>query len=101
MNAVKALAFLFGTFWLGWVAYMALSVPTDVDDAMSQPMEALDGSTIGEEIKKSQAEARQMNCETYRGLHSTAWDRAVENNTLDRDADRIEELERQVSRYCD
>ncbi len=101
MNVIKGLAFLFGTFWLAWVAYVALSVPTDVDQFMNEPMEALDGSSIGQEIKKAQSDARQRQCETYQDLLARAWDRAVENNNLERDADKIAELERDVKRFCD
>lgn len=100
MNAVKAVAFLFGTFWLAWVAYMALKVPGDVDAAMNEPIEALGGSSIGQEIKQAQDDARQQHCDAYQDAHARAWDRAVEGNTLDRDADKLDELEAQMARYC-
>ena len=101
MKAIKALAFLFGTFWLAWIAYMALIVPTNVDAAMNQPLDALDGSSIGQEIKQAQVEARQRQCDFYQDRLSTAWDNAVERGSLERDAEKIEGLDREVKRFCD
>ena len=100
MNAFKLLAFLFGTFWLGWFAYMALVVPSDVDAALEQPMEAIEISSIGAELKKAQADARQQQCDQYQVVLAQTWDRAVERDTLERDADKIDELERNVERFC-
>lgn len=100
MNALKAIGFLVASVWIGWVAYMAFAVPTDVDEFMNEPMDALDGSSIGQEIKSAQAEARQQHCDQYQDMLTKTWDRAVESNTLERDADRIEHLEGQVERFC-
>ena len=101
MTALKTIGFLVASIWIGWVAYMAFAVPSDVDEFMEQPMEALDGSSIGQEIKKAQSEARQQQCNQYQDLLAKAWDRAVESNTLERDADKIDQLEVQVARFCD
>lgn len=97
----RALLGILGTAVIaGWVAF-SVSAPRNVDNAMNQPMEQLGGSSINETIKKSQDEARQMHCETYTDLAQKAWDRAVEQGTLDRDGDKLDELDRQKARFCD
>ncbi|WP_128893227.1 hypothetical protein [Erythrobacter sp. HKB08] len=101
MKLIKALSVLFGTFWMAWVAYMAFSVPRDVDEAMNQPMDALGGSTIGQEIATAQAKAKQDQCEAWKLRAENAWNRSVEKGTLDRDEDMIAELDQQVARFCD
>ncbi len=100
MSALKTLGSFAAAIWVGWLAYMAFSVPTDVDEMMNEPMDALDGSTLGQEIKKTQNEMRQLHCDQYQEQLTKTWDRSVENNTIDRDADKISELESQVERFC-
>lgn len=101
MQAAKAILGLVGTVAIaGWVAY-SVSAPRNFENAMNEPMESLGGSTIAESVEKAQAEARQAQCEEIRARANEAWDRAIENGTADRDAERLDELYREVGRYCD
>ncbi|WP_209348309.1 hypothetical protein [Pontixanthobacter sp. CEM42] len=100
MNGIKAIASLAGTVVIaGWVAY-AVSAPRNVDDVMNQPMASLDGSSIGEEIKNAQTEAKREQCIRFKELAADAWERSLDNGTTDRDARKIDELDRQVQRFC-
>lgn len=101
MDVVKAGLSLVGTAVIaGWVAY-AVSAPRNVDNMLNEPMVALEGSSIAEEMKKAQNEARAEQCARYKDLTREAWDRSLENGTTDRDASRIDELDRKVERFCD
>lgn len=100
MNAAKGLLSLIGTAVIaGWVAY-AVSAPRNVENAMNEPMAQLDGSSINETIEQVHNETRSMHCERYRDLAQEAWDRSVENGTTERDQIKLDELDRQVQRFC-
>lgn len=100
MDNLKALVGIAGTAVIaGWVAF-AVSAPRNVDNAMNQPMEQLGGSSINQTIKETQAEVRADQCERFTVMAQKAWDRAVEQGTLDRDADKLEEYDRQRDRFC-
>ena len=100
MDAVKAIAGLAGTVVIaGWVAY-AVSAPRNVDNMMNQPMAALDGSSIGEEIKAAQDEVRADQCERFTIMAQDAWDKAVDQGTLERDSATLAEYDRQRDRFC-
>jgi len=100
MDVVKAGISLVGTAMIaGWVAY-AVSAPRNVENAMNAPMAELDGSSIAEEMKKAQGEVRTEQCARYKDLARDAWDRSLENGTTDRDDAKIDELDRQVARFC-
>lgn len=100
MNAYKAIASVVGTVVIaGWVAY-AVSAPRNADAVLNQEMEALGGQTINEHMATVQAEAAREQCETFTRLAEDGWNRAMDQGTVDRDADRLDELDAQVARYC-
>jgi len=100
MNIVKGVIGLVGTVVVaGWVAY-AVSAPRNVDAYMDQEMAALEGKSINQSIAEAKTEADAMQCATYRDLAREQWDRAVANGTIDRDQSRIDEIDRQVERFC-
>lgn len=100
MNIVKGTIGLVGTVVVaGWVAY-AVSAPRNVDAYMDQEMAALDGKSINQTMADAKAEADAAQCATYRDLAREQWYRSYANGTIDRDQSRIDELDRQVERFC-
>lgn len=100
MNIAKAGLGLVGTVVIaGWVAY-SVSAPRNLDNAMNQEMTSLGGKSINQAMAETQAEVRAEQCERFSQMASEAWDRAVENETLDRDSAKIDELDRQAERFC-
>ena len=100
MDIVKAGLGLVGTAAIaGWVAF-SVSAPRNAENMMNQEMASLDGKSINETIADSKAEVRAEQCARFSAMAAEAWDRAVENDTTDRDATRIDELDRQVERFC-
>lgn len=100
MNIAKAGLGLVGTVVIaGWVAY-SVSAPRNLDNAMNQEMTSLGGESINQAMAETQAEVRAEQCERFSQMASEAWDRAVENETLDRDSAKIDELDRQAERFC-
>lgn len=100
MDFVKSVLGLVGTAAIaGWVAY-SVSAPRNVDNAMNQPMEALDGKSINQTMADETARVRSEQCERFTEMANDAWDKAVDNDTLDRDADRLDQLKKEAERYC-
>ena len=91
--------FLGVAFIAGTVAY-SVSAPRNVDNMMNQEMASLDGKSINQAMADAKDEVRAEQCEQYSLAASETWDHAVENETLDRDTARINELDRQVERFC-
>lgn len=97
---LRALLGILGTAIIaGWVAF-AVSAPRNVDNAMNQPMAQLGGSSINETIKETQAEVRADQCERFTAMAQEAWDKAVDQGTLDRDQAKLDEYDRQRDRFC-
>ena len=100
MNAVKAIVGLLGTVVIaGWVAY-AISTPRNFENAMNDPVAALDGTSVGAELSEQMKAARSEQCARFTAMASEAWDKAVDNDTLDRDQAKLDEYDRQAARYC-
>jgi hypothetical protein len=100
MSMLRAIVGLGGTIVIAaWVAY-AVSAPRTADDFMNQEMASLDGKSINETVAEARADANAMQCETYRRLAQEQWDKSVTNGTTDRDADKLDEIDRQVDRFC-
>lgn len=100
MNVIRAVVGLAGTIVIAaWVAY-AVSAPRNADDLMNQEMASLEGKSINEAMADARAEATAMQCETYRRLAQEQWDKSVANGTTDRDADKLDEIDQQVERFC-
>lgn len=100
MDRVRMFFMLVGTVVIAaWVAY-SVSAPRNLENSLDEPMEQLDGSSIGETLAEGQAEARRRHCEAYTEQARIAWDRAVENNRLAEDQERLDELDRKVKEFC-
>jgi len=100
VNVIKGVIGLVGTVVVaGWVAF-AVSAPRNADAHMNQEMAALDGKSINQTIVEAKTEADAMQCETYRDLAREQWDRSVANGTIERDQSKIDEIDRQVDRFC-
>ncbi|MDP4575928.1 hypothetical protein Q9K02_12320 [Qipengyuania sp. G39] len=100
MDIVKAGLSLVGTAVIaGWVAY-SVSAPRNANAYMNQEMDALGGQSINEHMAEKKAEVDAMQCAEYSRLSQELWDRAVANGTTEVDSARIDELQRQVDRYC-
>lgn len=97
---LRALLGIAGTALIaGWVA-LSVSAPRNADNAMNQPMAQLGGSSINESVRETQARVRADQCERFTVMAQDAWDRAVEQGTLERDADTIAEYDRQRDQFC-
>ncbi len=91
---------LIGTIVIaGWVAY-AISTPRNFNNAMANPEAALEGTEIGSQLAEAKADAYAEQCAQFQERSQEAWDRAVENDTIDRDSSEIDRLNRQVDRFC-
>ena len=100
MDFLKPVVGLVGTVAIaGWVAY-SVSAPRNVDNAMNQPMEALDGKSINQTMADEKARVRSEQCERFTDMASDAWDKAVDRGTLDRDADRLAQMQKEADRFC-
>lgn len=100
MNGVKAVASVIGTVVIaGWVAF-AVSAPRNVENALNEPMASLDGSSIAAKMEETQMEVRREQCATFKAAASEAWERSLDRGTTDRDAAKIDQLDRQVERFC-
>ncbi|WP_379545850.1 hypothetical protein ACFCW2_09240 [Qipengyuania sp. DSG2-2] len=100
MDFVKAALGLIATaFIAGWVAY-SVSAPRNVENAMNQPMAALDGNSINEEMKETADRVRADQCARFTALANEAWDRSLEQGTTDRDQIKLDDLDRQKATYC-
>lgn len=93
------IGFLGVAFIAAGVAY-TVSAPRNVDNFMNQELASLDGKSPNQVMLEAKVEADRAQCETFSELAAEAWDRAVENESLERDSSKIEELDRQVERYC-
>ncbi len=97
---LRALLGIVGTALIaGWVAF-SVSASRNVDNGMNQPMAQLGGSSINESVKETQASIRADQCERFTVMAQDAWDRAVDQGTLERDADTIAEYDRQRDQFC-
>ncbi len=100
MDLGKGIIGIIGVAFIAATVAYSVSAPRNVDNMMDQEMASLDGKSINESMADSKAEVRAEQCERYSAAAAEAWDRAVENETIDRDAIRIDELDRQVERFC-
>lgn len=100
MSTLKGLAGLGGTLVVAAVVAYAVSAPRNVDNFMNQEQASLGGNSINEEIAEVRDEVRQEQCATYTRMAEEAWDRAMDQGTADRDASRLDELDRQVALHC-
>ena len=100
MNAAQGIAGLVGTVVIAGVVANAVSAPRNVDNFMAAEQAALDGQSINQHIAQVQDDVRQQQCETYTRMAEEGWDRAMEQGTADRDAERLDELDRQVQQFC-
>ena len=100
MDIVRAGLGLVGTAVIaGWVAY-SVSAPRNADAYMNQEMESLDGKSINQVMVEEKDKSWAMHCERYQDLAQKQWDRSIANGTQEADADKIDELDRQVERFC-
>ncbi|MEO9462309.1 MAG: hypothetical protein ABJ242_06195 [Marinomonas sp.] len=101
MGFAKGVIAFIGTAFIAAVVAYSVSAPRNFESSMNEEMPSLGGKSINQAVKEAKAEAKREQCETFTELASEAWDRAVENDSLDRDASKIEKLDRQADRYCD
>lgn len=100
MNFLRVLVGIGGTAVIAfWVAY-AVSTPRNVQNAADDPMAALEGSTLGEEVADARREALALQCENARAQADQAWNRAVDNDRLDVQQDSLDEMRRQAANIC-
>ncbi len=100
MNILRAGLGLVGTAAIaGWAAY-SVSAPRNFENAMNDPMVALEGSSISDEMLKAKKEAYAVQCAEIRAAAAESWERSLENGTIDQDQSRLDELDRQADRFC-
>lgn len=100
MNPIKGLLSLTATVAIAAVVAYSVSAPRNVNAFMNQDMDALGGKSMNEHMAETQASVRSEQCEQLSGMAEDAWSRAMEQGTADRDADQLEEMDRQAERFC-
>ncbi len=101
MDLGRGIAGFVGVAFIAAVVAFSVSAPRNADDMMNQEMASLGGKSINQTMAETQAEARADQCERFSQLASDAWDKAVNNDTLERDTAKIEEMDRQAERFCE
>lgn len=100
MGIIKGLVGFAATVGIAASVAYSVSAPRNVDAMMNQPNPALGGKSINQELAETQARVRSDQCERFTEMANEAWDRAIEQGTSDRDAARLDEMDRQAERYC-
>ncbi|OZA94819.1 hypothetical protein U4960_05000 [Altererythrobacter sp. H2] len=100
MNIIKGLVGLAATAWIAAAVAYSVSAPRNVEDAMNQPMDSLGGQSINQQVAATQAEVRRDQCERFTQMAQEAWDQAIDQGTADRDAARLDEMDRQAENFC-
>lgn len=100
MSVVKGLVGLVATAWIAAAVAYSVSAPRNVEDAMNQPMASLGGQSINHQVAATQAEVRREQCARHTQMAQEAWDRAIEQGTADRDAARLDEMDRMAEKFC-
>lgn len=100
VSAIKGLVGLVATVGIAAVVAYSVSAPRNVDNFLNQEMESLDGKSINEQIAETQAEVAAEQCVAYTRRAEEAWDRAMDQGTVDRDAATLDELDAAAARFC-
>ena len=100
MQLVKGIASLIATAWIAAVATYSVSAPRNLEDLMNEPNPALGGQSLNQQMAASQAKVRSEQCEQVTRQAERAWDRATSQGTVDRDSDKLDELDRLTEEYC-
>ena len=100
MDLVKGLVGLAATVGIAAVVAYSVSAPRNVHDVLNQEMEALGGQSINEQIAETQTEVAAEQCVAYTRRAEEAWDRAMDQGTVDRDASTLDELDAAAARFC-
>lgn len=100
MSPVKAVISIASTVAIAAVVAYGVSAPRNVNNAMNQELDALGGQSINQHVAEVRAEVRSEQCERLTRIAQESWDQAVERGTADRDALRLEEMDRQAERFC-
>ena len=100
MSIAKGIVGLIATVWIAAVVAYGVSAPRNVDAVMDQPNPALGGKSINQQVAETQAQVRSDQCERFTLMAQEAWDKAIEQGTTDRDAARLDEMDRQAERFC-
>lgn len=100
MSIIKGLVGLVATVGIAASVAYSVSAPRNVDNMMNQPNPALGGKSINQQVAETQAQVRSEQCERFTRMAEEAWDRAMDQGTADRDAARLDDLDRQAERFC-
>lgn len=100
MSLIKGIFGLIATVWIAAMVAYAVSAPRTVDQAMNVPNPALGGKSINQQVAETQAEVRSQQCEQMTRMAEDAWNQAMDQGTADRDAARLDEMDRQAERFC-
>lgn len=100
MSPVRAIISIASTVAIAAVVAYGVSAPRNVNNAMNEEMDALGGQSINQHVAEMRAEARSEQCERLTRMAQEAWDQAVERGTADRDALRLDEMDRQAESFC-
>ncbi|MGB5779234.1 MAG: hypothetical protein WBH10_09180 [Allopontixanthobacter sediminis] len=99
-SAVKGVIGLVATVAIAAVVAYGVSAPRNVDAVMNQDMAALGGRSMNDHMAEAYTKAADERCAKFTEMAEQAWDRAIEQGTDERDADTLDELDRQVDQHC-
>lgn len=100
MGIIKGLVGLAATAAIAASVAYSVSAPRNFENMMNDPNPALGGKSINQQVAESQAQVRSEQCEQLSRMAKDAWDRAIDQGTADRDAARLDEMDRQAERFC-
>ena len=100
MGLIRGIVGLVATVGIAAVVAYGVSAPRNVDNMMDQPQPSLGGKSINQEVAATQPKLRADQCERFTRMAEEAWDRAVDQGTADRDADRLDEMDRLAEQAC-
>ncbi|MBM3595130.1 MAG: hypothetical protein FJX31_04900 [Alphaproteobacteria bacterium] len=63
-------------------------------------MDALGGQSINQQVAEVREEVRSEQCDRLSRMAQDAWDQAAERGTADRDAQKLDQMDRQAEKFC-
>ena len=100
MGLIRGIVGLVATVGIAAAVAYGVSARRNLDNMMDQRQASLGRKSINQEVAATQAKVRADQCERFTRMAEEAWDRAVDQGTADRDADRLDEMDRLAEQAC-
>lgn len=100
MKFIKKIVGALAVAWIAAVVAYSVSAPRNVEDLMHEPNPGLGGQSLNQQMAASQAKVRSEQCAEVTRLAESARNTAIDRETTDQDAARLDELDRLAEEYC-